>query len=535
LLRAVDDLAISVKYKPAFRPELFQSLTRKYLPMKNLRFENLVRATLFVIVILFCWSFLAEAQTNNPSPAVSIKSPENHSKFREGADLSFAVEISPAETNYQFVQFFDGDKAVPITSNAPGVFIWRDAPRGNHSVIARLVYPDHHTKDSAPVSIRINNAALTFGLDKLEVLTITIMRIPLWQYCASLIYIFLAFYISKGIDYAFRFWLKKWADRTETKFDDLLLELLRGPVKVLAFVIFLFVGLDLFDWPPALEAILSKGFVIIFAFSITYTALKAVDMMMNYWKERSSSIEDVHLDAHLFPIVSKTLKVFIVVVAVLVTWQNLSEKPITAILASLSIGGLAIGLAAQDTISNFFGAVVVFMDKPFRIGDMIKLTDVEGTVESIGIRSTRVRNPQGHFITVPNKTMGNATITNITRRPNIKSETNLGLTYDTSAEKLKRALVILDEIFRGHPMTHDVLITFNKFADSALNIQVVHWWKSTNAKDQLLGMHELNLAVKKRFDEEKINFAFPSQTVYLKQDSDWRMANGAAPESASRI
>ena len=96
--------------------------------------------------------------------------------------------------------------------------------------------------------------------------------------------------------------------KTETKFDDLLLELLHGPVKAIAFVIFLFICLDLFDWPPLLEGILDKGFRIIFALAVTYTALKAVDMLMNYWKERSSGTEDVHLDAHLFPIVSKSLK-----------------------------------------------------------------------------------------------------------------------------------------------------------------------------------------------------------------------------------
>ncbi len=493
--------------------------------MKKLRFEIFIRTGVFVILVLFCWSFLAEAQTNSASPAIVIKSPENHSKFREGAEIEFALEISPAQTNYQSIQFFEDNKPLSVVSNGPRAFVWQNAPRGSHAVMAKLIYPDRRTENSTPVSLRVNNAALTFGLDKLDFLTTSVLRIPLWQYCASFIYIFLAFYISKAIDYAFRFWLKKWAAKTETQFDDLLLELLHGPVKVIVFVIFLFIGLDLYDWPPLLEGILDKGFRIIFAFSVTYTALKAVDMMMNYWKERSAGTADVHLDAHLFPIVSKTLKVFIVVIAILVTWQNLSEKPITAILASLSIGGLAIGLAAQDTIANFFGAVVVFVDKPFRIGDTIKLTDVEGVVEMIGLRSTRVRNLDGHLITVPNKTMGNATITNITSRPNIKSQTNIGLTYDTTSEKLSRALVLLEEIYKAHPMTHDVLIAFNKFADSALNIQVVHWWKSTNPREQLLGMQELNLAVKKRFDEEGITFAFPSQTVYLKQDSDWRIAD----------
>jgi MscS family membrane protein len=126
------------------------------------------------------------------------------------------------------------------------------------------------------------------------------------------------------------------------------------------------------------------------------------------------------------------------------------------------------------------------------------------------------------LITVPNKTMGNATITNVTRRPNIKTEMNLGITYDTPVEKLKRALEILDQVYRKHPMTHDLIIAFNKFADSALNINVVHWWKSTDYRAYLAGMQEINLAIKQRFDAEGIEFAFPSQTLYVKQDTNGR-------------
>jgi MscS family membrane protein len=205
-------------------------------------------------------------------------------------------------------------------------------------------------------------------------------------------------------------------------------------------------------------------------------------------------------------------------VAGLVTSQNLGLN-VTGLIASLSIGGLAIGLAAQDTLGNLFGAMAVLMDKPFKVGDRIKLDNVDGTVETIGFRSTRVRNLDGHLVTVPNKTMGNATITNISRRPNIKSVMNFGITYDTSPEKVQRAVAILEEVYRAHPMTHDVLISFDKFNDCSLNLLVIYWWKSTVHKDFLAGMQEFNLKIKQRFGAEGIEFAFPSQTVYLKQDS----------------
>lgn len=196
--------------------------------------------------------------------------------------------------------------------------------------------------------------------------------------------------------------------------------------------------------------------------------------------------------------------------------QNLGVN-VTAALASLSIGGLAIGLAAQDTLANLFGAVAIFADKPFRVGDRIRLDNtVDGTVEGIGLRSTRVRNLDGHLVTIPNKTMGNAAITNVTARPSIKTEMNLGLTYDTPPEKLKRASALLEEIYRANPMTADVWIGFNRFDASALNIYVVHWWGGTDFKAYLAGMQELNLEIKRRFAAEGLEFAYPTQTVHVR-------------------
>lgn len=338
----------------------------------------------------------------------------------------------------------------------------------------------------------------------------------LWKYLFSLVYIFLAFYVSKLLDYLTRVWLKRWADRTATTFDDLLLELLNGPVKVVAFVIFLRIGLDVFQWPETVQKVLSKGFTVIVAISLTYMVLKFVDLLMSYWRKRAATQENQTFNQQLFPIIRKSLKVFVIVVGALVTLDNLGVN-ITAAIASLSIGGLAVGLAAQDTLANLFGAVAIFMDKPFQIGDAVKIEGVQGTVETIGLRSTRVRNVEGHLVTIPNKTMGNAIITNITERPTIRTEMNIGITYDTPTDKVKRATVLLEEVFRAHPKTADLLISFNKFNDSALNIFVVHVWSGTDAKEHFATLQELNLKVKERFDAEKIEFAFPTQTVYVKQ------------------
>ncbi|MCX7867408.1 MAG: mechanosensitive ion channel family protein [Limisphaera sp.] len=373
------------------------------------------------------------------------------------------------------------------------------------------------------------NSYLTFGLDRIEPLRRhTLLGQPLWKYVASCIYLFLAFYGSRFLDYLVGVRLRRWAEKTQTRFDDLVVETVRGPVRVVAFVIFLHIGLTLFDWPERARFWISKGLLCLVAYSITYMVIKLTDLGLNLWRLRVAATEDKVFGETLLPAIRKTLRILVILGAILLTADNLGIE-IKTVLAGLSVGGLALGLAGQETVANLIGAIVILLDKPFRIGDRIQLENVDGVVESIGLRSTRIRNLDGHLVTVPNKTLTNATITNITLRPNIRTLMNITITYDTPAEKIQRAVDILYEIYRAHPMTHDVWISFNKFNDASLNIFVVHWWNGTDFKVYLQGMQELNLQIKRRFDQEGIEFAFPTQTLYVKQGSDWRLHGPSDP------
>lgn len=360
------------------------------------------------------------------------------------------------------------------------------------------------------------NVWLTFGLDRIVWLQGSFLDNPLWQYLAAIIYVVLALYAAKIIDYLVQVKLRKLVEKTETDIDDLLLNLAHGPVKVISFVVLLHVGLRVFAWPEWAETFISNGLKIVVAASLTYLLLKLVDLGMEVWQKRIvASGEAIH-DMHLFPVIRKSAKVFVVIVAFLVTSQNLGMN-VTGLLASLSIGGLAVGLAAQDTLSNLFGAVALFTDKPFRIGDVIQFDTINGTVEAIGLRSTRIRNMDGHLVVVPNRTLANANLTNVSKRPNIKTVMNIGITYETSAEGVQRAITIIEEVYGSNPMTSDLIVNFNKFEASALNIQIIHWWGGTNYKEYLAKFQLLNMELKRRFDAEGIAFAFPTPTLYLKQ------------------
>ncbi len=348
---------------------------------------------------------------------------------------------------------------------------------------------------------------VTFGLDRVEILQKPVLLgEPAWKPITFLIYLLLAFIFAKVCDFVICAWLKKLAGRTETKVDDLILGFLHVPVEVVVFVAFLRIGLNVFDWTDKARFYISKALIVVVAVTFTYVVIKVLNLLLDVWRGHTVHEADRKFDDQLFSVLRKSLNAFVIIVAVLVLAQNLGIN-ITAAITSLSIGGLAVGLAAQDTLANLFGAVAVFMDKPFRVGDTIKLDGAEGVVEIVGMRSTRVRNPDGHLLAIPNKIMGNAIITNVTQRPHLKTTMNLVLSQQLPIEKVNRALELLNEIYRKNPNTEDVLISFNRFAARHINIQIVHWWKGTDNRKYLAGMQALNLQVKERFDAEGIAFA----------------------------
>jgi len=213
--------------------------------------------------------------------------------------------------------------------------------------------------------------------------------------------------------------------------------------------------------------------------------------------------------------------VVVIVIGAIYLLRAFSGKPLSALLAGLGIGGLAVALAAQDTLKNFFGSIMIMLDKPFNVGQRVLVEGIDGVVENIGFRSTRVRTPTGHLVTVPNEKMATNSVENIGRRPSIRRLTNITITYDTPPAKVERALEIIREILDNHEgMNPDFppRVYFNEFNDTSLNIIMIYWFFPADYWVYMAFTEKVNLKIMRAFEKEGIEFAFPTSTTYLAHD-----------------
>jgi len=202
--------------------------------------------------------------------------------------------------------------------------------------------------------------------------------------------------------------------------------------------------------------------------------------------------------------------------------QNIFELNITALLAGAGVVGLALALAAKDTVSNFFGTLVIIADSPFRIGDRIECQNITGIVQNVGMRSSRILLDDESICTVPNSILTNSVLRRINPRFVMKRSFDLSLTYSTAPEALERAKTILHEILddlngKDAPGNRPHIF-FASFGESSLNIRVIVWLKCTSLWEAEQQLDVINSRILHRFNAEKLEFAYPTRTLFLEKN-----------------
>ena len=239
--------------------------------------------------------------------------------------------------------------------------------------------------------------------------------------------------------------------------------------------------------------------------------------IFSLYLEKVAAKTESTLDDQLVPLLRKVLKTFVVVVGILFILDNLDIN-ITGILAGISIGGLAFALAAQDTLKNFFGSLMIFIDKPFQVGDWITSNDVDGTVEEVGFRATRIRTFRNSVMYIPNGVITNQTIDNHGLRKYRRFYTKLAVTYDTPTELIELFVEGLKEVVLKHPKTRKDYyeVHFNDLGDSSLSVMFYIFFAVPTWSEELRSRHEILISIVKLAEELGINFAFPTRTLHME-------------------
>ena len=241
------------------------------------------------------------------------------------------------------------------------------------------------------------------------------------------------------------------------------------------------------------------------------------------WFEVKTSKSESKLDDMLVPLVRRSLKFTIIVLLFVQIVEILSDKPITSIIAGLGIGGLAIALAGQESIKNFFGSVMILADRPFDVGDRIVVDGIDGPVVEVGLRSTKIETLEGHFVTLPNGRLADMSIKNISKRPFIRRIVNIGLPFDIEPGKVDEALQILRALLKDHTGFKDPFeprVYLNDIKADQLNIIVIYWFHPPAYWDYLEFSEWFNKELHRQFTETSIPFAYPSQRIHLANSSE---------------
>lgn len=359
--------------------------------------------------------------------------------------------------------------------------------------------------------------------------------LAVWQLIMMFVFLLAGLALRKTSDHIFEKRLIPLFERSRFSFDNLILKAASRPIGMLIFLGGLAGAAAVLMLPsePNVRGFVFGTIKVFVAADVLWFLFRMVDVLTEYLAglaERSES----KLDDQLVPLIRKALKVTIGVVVAVWVVQLLGYSA-GSLIAGLGIGGLAIALGLQDTLSNFFGSVFIFLDRPFSVGDLVKIGDVEGAVEQVGFRSTRIRTFAKTLVAIPNKTVANATVDNWSKRPLRRVVQTVGVTYETSADQMEQALARIRDILgsdEGVDQEYKV-VRFDDFGGSSLNITVLYFTKATDYDGHLATKERVNLATMRALDDLGLSIAFPTQTVYFEGDIAKRLAGGMGTERRS--
>jgi MscS family membrane protein len=304
-------------------------------------------------------------------------------------------------------------------------------------------------------------------------------------------------------------------------------ELLTKPISLCIMLSIIYLGSSHIQYPPewnlvsdnemGIKMLISKGFSLIFVYSIFWILLKMIDFVGLILLKKAELTEN-KMDDQLIPFIIEIGKIFVYIFGIFIIMGSVFNINITALATGLGIGGLALAMASKESLENLLGSFTIFFDRPFTVGDVVIVGSVTGTVEKVGFRSTRIRTFDKSLVTVPNKKMIDAELDNLGLRSVRRVKFNVGLTYETSSNQIKAIVTDIQEMINLHKKTNqEGRVRFQEFGSSSLDIMVMYFVDSPRWEDLIDVKEDVNYRIMEIVKKHKSDFAFPSTTVYLQK------------------
>lgn len=310
--------------------------------------------------------------------------------------------------------------------------------------------------------------------------------------------------------------VKKIVNHTITEFDDLIIDTVDSVGWPFYFFLSLFFAIKFISIPDIVGRVIYYVILIVGTYYIVMGLQNIIDYGFRKIMKKRQEEDDKKFDPTVINLFRKISRIVIWGIALLIFLQNLGYD-ITALIAGLGIGGIAIAFALQNVLSDIFSSFTIYFDKPFEVGDFIIIGKDMGTVKSIGIKSTRIETLQGQELVVSNKELTETRVNNYKKMKKRRIVFNFGVVYETPTTKVKKIPQIVKKIIDDIKLTDLDRVHFTKFGDSSLDFEVVYYINSSEYNDYMDTQQDINLKIKQEFEKEKIEFAYPTRTVFLNK------------------
>lgn len=350
----------------------------------------------------------------------------------------------------------------------------------------------------------------------LDILNIFVLNNSVGVWLLSLLIFLLIYLLRFAIIKVVEGTLRSFTSKTTTDIDDQIIDIVAKPIRWLILLFALSLSLSILDIEKELDHFIEHLLQSVAILLIAWLVLRAIDAFTSNILALSNHLKSEIAESliKLLITIVKTVVIIITAIIILSEWGF----NISGFIASLGLVGMAFALAAKDTASNLFGSIVILSDRPFNIGDWIKTPEVEGTIEEIGMRSTKVRTFAQALVSVPNGVLANSAILNYSRMEKRRVKMNLGLTYATTADQIESILNEIRNYLQNsseiHPET--IYIYFTEFNSSSLDIFCYFFTNTTNWSEYMAVREKVNLELMKIIEKNGASFAFPSQSIYIE-------------------